>query len=73
MAEQSTDKYPINLEWEDYYQTLEAIRKSGIVNMWGASPVLADFAGIDQKFAQQILCSWISHYDELNDKYGWQK
>lgn len=62
-------EYPINHEWKDYYIMLEAIRQSGICNMWGASPVLAELEGIDHKFAQKILCSWIENYDELKKLY----
>lgn len=63
---------PINPEWEDYYVLLEGIRRSGITNMWGAAPVLASLAGIDQKLASNVLLSWIENYDELNKKYNWQ-
>ena len=66
------DKHPIVPEWEEYYKDLEAIRKSGITNMWGATPYLARYAGISQDLAGKVLSSWISHYDELNEKYGWQ-
>ena len=34
----SEEKYPIREDWEDYYNTLEDIRQSGITNMWGAGP-----------------------------------
>ena len=63
------NKYPINPEWKEYYITLEAIRKSGITNMWGASPYLAEFAGITQSLAQEVLVSWIENYDELKNLY----
>ena len=60
---------PINEEWKEYYILLEGIRESGICNMWGASPYLAELAGIDHKLAQKILCSWIKNYDELKKLY----
>ena len=63
------NKYPINPEWKDHYIMLEAIRKSGITNMWGASPYLAEFAGITQGLAQEVLVSWIENYDELKNLY----
>ena len=67
-----TKKYPINPDWEEYYQTLETIRQRGICNMWGAAPVLADFVSISQKLATDVLMSWIANYDELCEKYEWQ-
>jgi hypothetical protein len=65
-------QYPINPEWEIYYYGLEAIRCTGICNMWGAAPYLADLYSIDETLAREILLSWIENYDELNKKYGWQ-
>lgn len=66
-------QHPIKEEWEEYYKTLERIRRSGIVNMWGASPVLAEWEGITQGLAKDVLLSWISNYDQLAKKYGWSK
>lgn len=60
---------PINEEWKEYYILLEGIRESGICNMWGASPYLAELAGIDHKLAQKILCSWIKNYNKLKELY----
>lgn len=60
---------PINEEWKEYYILLEGIRASGICNMWGASPYLAELAGIDHKLAQKILCSWINNYDKIKELY----
>lgn len=68
-ADEYMKKNPINEEWKEYYILLEGIRKSGITNMWGASPYLAELAGIDHKLAQKILCSWIEHYSELKKLY----
>ena len=63
------NKHPINPEWKEYYLVLEGIRRSGICNMWGASPYLAEFAGITQSLAKDVLLSWIENYDELNNLY----
>lgn len=66
-------KYPICEEWEEYYKTLEAIRRTGVVNMWGAAPVLREcFPELSEEKAQKVLVSWISNYDELNKKFGWR-
>ena len=69
------EKYPIKEDWVDYYKTLEAIRRTGVVNMWGASPYLKEcYPTIltDEK-AQEILCNWIHNYDKLNERFSWQK
>ena len=69
------NKYPIREDWEDYYKTLEAIRRTGVVNMYGASPYLKecypDELTNDQ--AKDVLINWIENYKELNEKFGWQK
>jgi len=65
-------KYPIKDEWSTYYQTLEHIRRSGITNMWGAAPYLADYRNISKTLASEVLISWIDNYDELCEKYSWR-
>lgn len=66
-------KRPIRPEWEEYYKTLEGIRRTGVVNMWGATPVLKEcFSNLSTEEANEILCNWIDNYDALNEKFGWQ-
>ena len=66
-------KYPIKEEWDKYYQVLEAIRRSGVTNMFGATPYLQEFCPeLSGEEAREILCNWMSNYDELNKKYNWQ-
>lgn len=68
-----TEKYPIKDEWEEYYNILEAIRSSGITNMFGAAPYLKEFCPeLSNKQSQEILCNWIHNYSALNEKYGWR-
>lgn len=72
MSEQ--EKYPIREEWEEYYKVLEGIRRTGVTNMFGAAPYLKEFCPeLSEKLSQAILVNWISNYDKLNEKYGWQK
>ena len=52
-------------EWMDYYIYLEELRKSGIVNMFGARPYLEEHFSIDRKLAAEILLNWIKNYDEI--------
>lgn len=67
------EKYPIREEWEEYYKVLEGIRRTGVCNMFGAAPYLCEFCPeLSEKLAQAILVNWMSNYDKLNEKYGWQ-
>ena len=67
------NNYPIREEWEQYYKVLEAIRESGITNMFGAAPYLKEFCPeLSHKLAHAILVNWIHNYNELNKKYNWQ-
>lgn len=69
----NNEKHPIKEEWEAYYNVLEAIRKSGITNMFGAAPYLKEFCPeLSRAEANEILCNWMSNYNELNKKYNWQ-
>jgi hypothetical protein len=68
------NKYPIKEEWEEYYKVLEGIRRTGVVNMFGAAPYLKEFCPeLSEKESKEILCNWIHNYNKLNEKYGWQK
>lgn len=70
----ANNMHPLCEEWMEYYKTLEGIRRTGVVNMWGAAPYLqACFPDISEKKATDILLSWIANYDELNERFGWQK
>ena len=58
-----------NPEWKDYYQFLEDLRDSGVVNMYGARPYLAEYI---EKItsnavvsAATVLASWMKNYDAL--------
>ena len=69
MADES---YPICLEWQEYYQTLEKIRNFGFTNMWGATPYLKEeHPELSHEKANRVLLSWISNYSELAEMYGW--
>lgn len=55
----------INKEHINYYKTLEAIRRSGICNMWGAASYLADMENISEEKAEEVLLEWITNYNEI--------
>lgn len=47
----------------DYWLYLEALRRSGVTNMFGATPYLMDEFGLEKKEAQKILVDWMQNYD----------
>lgn len=62
----------INECWEKYYKFLEALRRTGVCNMYGAVPILEEsFTGLSKDMAKDILRSWMDNYSELSEKYGW--
>lgn len=60
-------KYQINKEHIGYYKTLEEIRRSGICNMWGAAPYLAEMEDISEEKAEEALLEWINNYNEIKN------
>ena len=58
-------KKQYNDEWIEYYQYLEGLRQSGITNMFGASPYLANAYALSEKVATNVLMSWMENYDAL--------
>ncbi len=68
------ETHPLVEEWMEYYKTLEGIRRCGVVNMWGASPVLREcYPEMTEQLSRDVLLSWITNYNELNERFGWQK
>ena len=66
----SMNEKPIKEEWEEYYNVLEGIRRTGVCNMFGSSPLLKEFCPeLSREEANEILCNWIRNYNELNKKY----
>ena len=58
-----------NPEWKDYYQYLEDLRVTGVVNMYGAKPYLAEYMEEVSPnvvvSAATVLASWMRNYDAL--------
>ena len=50
-------------EYKEEFIYLENLRRSGITNMYGASPYLSDEFGYSKKEATKILCLWMENYD----------
>lgn len=51
---------------------LEELRKSGVTNMFGATPYLQEQFGIGMDRARDILIYWMRNYDRLREKYKWR-
>lgn len=49
-----------------YWIYLEQLRRSGIVNMFGAGPYLAEEFGLSIKQAQKILGEWMDNYNRAD-------
>ena len=46
-----------------YWIYLERLRRSGIVNMFGATPYLAAAFGLSKDEARKILSEWMQKYN----------
>jgi hypothetical protein len=67
------NKHPIREDWEEYYKFLEALRRTGVVNMFGSGPYLQEcFPKLLKEEINEIFLSWAENYQALNQKYGWQ-
>ena len=54
-----------NEEWIEYYQHLEELRQSGVMNMFAAAPHLGTVFGLNPREARKVLVSWMENYDLL--------
>ena len=46
-----------------YWIYLEQLRRSGVTNMYGASPYLAEAFGLSRNEARDILADWMRNYN----------
>ena len=54
-----------NLETRvEAFEFLDNLRESGVVNMFGARPILADALELDQAEATELLSTWMRTFDE---------
>lgn len=57
-----------------YFNFLEELRKSGVTNMFGATPYLeAEFEELTHSEATEILKDWMKNYSELSKRLGWDR
>lgn len=47
----------------EYWLYLEALRRTGVTNMYGAGPYLAEEFGLDRQEANKILIDWMENYN----------
>ena len=47
---------------KEYYEYLDALRESGVVNMFGAGAYLQDEFGLSRSEARTILIAWMEQY-----------
>lgn len=68
----SNKKYPIRNDWEDYYKFLEALRRTGVVNMFGSGPYMKEcFPKLSIEEISEIFMNWAENYAALKEKYNW--
>ena len=48
---------------KEYFQFLENLRESGVTNMFGAAPYLANAFSLSKSEARDILLKWMESYD----------
>ena len=46
----------------EYYEYLDALRESGVVNMFGAGAYLENQFGLSKSEARTILIAWMEQY-----------
>lgn len=49
---------------EVYMDYLYSLRRSGVTNMFGATPYLQQEFDLDRKTAKTVLLYWIENFDE---------
>jgi len=49
----------------EMFEWLEMLRESGVVNMYGAAPYLADVFDLKHRKARDVLLKWMNNYDDL--------
>lgn len=55
-------------EYGEYFEYLDALRESGITNMFGATPYVMDEFGLDKASANRVLSEWMRTFSERHKK-----
>ena len=59
------DKFRMEMQ-EKVNVYLNAMRKSGAINMFGAAPYISEVFGVDKHEARKYLKNWMDTFDEKN-------
>ena len=57
------DKFRMEMQ-EKVNVYLDAVRKTGAVNMFGAAPLIAETFGVETKEARQYLKNWMNTFGD---------
>ena len=57
------DKFRMEMQ-EKVNVYLNALRKSGAINMFGAAPYISETFGVNRTEAKQYLLNWMQTFDE---------
>jgi hypothetical protein len=49
---------------QKYYNFLNSLRDTGVVNMFGAAPYLVSTFGVSRTEAREILFQWMQSFEE---------
>jgi len=59
---------------KDMHTFLDALRDSGVTNMFGAAPYLQKEFGIDKKSAREVLANWMQSFSEnVNERIDYDE
>ncbi len=53
---------------DEVFEYLDALRESGITNMFGAAPYLMEEFGFDKREASQWLVEWMQTFSERHNR-----
>jgi hypothetical protein len=49
------------------FEFLDNLRESGQINMFGASPVIAEVFGLDKKLSREVVSAWMKNFGKSDD------
>jgi len=51
-------------KYEEYFDFLDALRRSGQINMFGAPPYMQEVFGLKKYEARDIVSAWMASFSE---------
>jgi len=49
------------------FEFLDNLRESGQINMFGASPVIAEVFGLDKKDSREVVSAWMKNFGKSDN------